>query len=125
MDLSRASKHVIVSAPYANPTLVESLTPDIAGAIARGVAVRIVLRKPKGEKSIALQAGVVDALSSAGCEVVVDDAPLTGIAIFDGKIAWYGALPLLAFAKADDCSLRVEAAEVASDLEDALKASLE
>ena len=123
-DLSQASRHVIVSAPYANPTLVELLKPEIAGVIARGVTVRVVLRKPKGEKSIALQSSVVEALSSMGCEVVVDDAPLTGIAIFDGKVAWYGALPLLAFVKADDCSLRVEGAEVAADLEDALKESL-
>lgn len=123
-DFSQASKRAIVSVPYANPKLVESLTPTIVGAIARGVTVRIVLRKPKGEKSIALQSNVAEALSDAGCEVVAGDTPLTGIAVFDGKIAWYGTLPLFAFAKADDCSLRVEGAEVATDLEKALDASL-
>ncbi len=123
-DLSRAGKRVTVSAPYANPKLVGSLVPDIAETIARRVAVRIILRNPKSEKSLALQSGVVETLSSAGCEVVVSDAPLTGIAIFDGKVAWYGTLPLLAFAKADDCSLRVEGAEIAADLEKALEASL-
>ena len=123
-DLSRTGKYVTVSAPYANPKLVESLMPDIAGAIARGITVRIILRKPKGEKSLALQSSVAETLSGAGCEVVVGDAPLTGIAIFDEKVAWYGTLPLLAFAKADDCSLRVGGAEVAADLEKALGASL-
>ena len=44
--------------------------------------------------------------------------------MFDSKISWYGTLPLLAFAKAEDCSLRVESAEIASDLENVLKASL-
>ena len=123
-DLSRACKRVTVSAPYANPKLVESLMLDIAAVIARGVAVRIVLRKPRGEKSLVLQSGVAETLSSAGCEVVIADVPLTGIAVFDGKVAWYGTLPLLAFAKADDCSLRVEGAEIAADLEKALEASL-
>ena len=123
-DLARAGKAVIVSAPYASPNLVESLLPDFAGAIARGIEVKVILRKPKSEKSLALQAGIAATLSSAGCKVAVCDAPLTGIAVFDGKVAWYGTLPLLAFAKADDCSLRVESAEVAADLEKALEDSM-
>ena len=123
-DLSRAGKRVTVSAPYANPKLVESLMPDIAAVIARGIVVQIVLRKPKGEKSLALQSSIAETLSSVGCEVMISDTPLTGIAVFDGKVAWYGTLPLLAFAKADDCSLRVEGAEIAADLEKALEASL-
>jgi len=123
-DLSRAGKRVTVSAPYANPKLVESLMPDIAAVIARGIVVQIVLRKPKGEKSLALQSSIAEVLSSVGCEVMISDTPLTGIAVFDGKVVWYGTLPLLAFAKADDCSLRVEGAEIAADLEKALEASL-
>lgn len=122
-DLSCAGKAVIVSAPYANPNLVESLLPDFAGAIARGIEVKVILRKPKSEKSLALQAGIAATLSNAGCKVAACDAPLTGIAVFDGRIAWYGTLPLLAFAKADDCCLRVKSAEVAADLEKALEDS--
>jgi hypothetical protein len=89
-DLAHAGKAVIVSAPYANPDLVESLLPDFAGAIARGIEVEVILRKPKSEKSLALQSGVSSALSSAGCKVAVCDAPLTGIAVFDGRVTWYG-----------------------------------
>ena len=119
-ELSHAGRSVIVSAPYANPKLVESLLPDIAGATARGIETRVVLRKPRSEKSFALQSDIASVLADAGCEIEIADEPLTGIAIFDGKIAWYGTLPLLAYAKADDCSLRIESAEVASDLEKAL-----
>ena len=122
-DLAHAEKAVIVSAPYANPNLVESLLPDLADTIARGLEVKVVLRKPKSEKSLALQSGVASALSNAGCKVVVCSAPLTGIAVFDEKVTWYGTLPLLAFAKADDCCLRVESAEVAADLDKALEDS--
>lgn len=38
------------------------------------------------------------------------------LAVFDGKTIWYGTLPLLAFAKKDDCSIRFESAEAAHDL---------
>lgn len=60
-----------------------------------------------------------------GGKVSFWERPLSGIAVFDGRIAWYGTLPLLAFAKVDDCSLRVESAEVAADLELALLDSTE
>lgn len=120
-DLACAGKTVVISAPYANPKLVESLLLDFAGAIARGIEVKVILRKPRSEKSLALQSGLAATLSNAGCKVAVCDAPLTGIAVFDSRIAWYGTLPLLAFAKADDCCLRVESAEVAADLKKALE----
>lgn len=102
---------------------VEKILPDIAIAIARGTTIRVILRKPKGEKSLSLQSRIVETLAIAGCKVVTYDAPLTGIAVFDDKVAWYGTLPLLAFAKADDCSLRVGSAEVAVDLRKALEDS--
>jgi len=122
-DMAHSSKSIIVSAPYANPKLVESLMPDVTGAIARGISVRVMLRKPKAEKSIALQSNIAKALTEAGCVVTIREALLTGMAVFDGKVSWYGTLPLLAFAKADDCALRVESPEVASDLERALEDS--
>ena len=96
---------------------------DFEGAITRGIEVKVILRKPKSDKSLALQSDISSALSNAGCKVAICDAPLTGIAVFDGRIAWYGTLPLLAFAKADDCCLRVESAEVAEDLETMLEDS--
>ena len=123
-DLSHAGKSIVVSVPYANPKLMESLMPNLIGAIARGVEIKVILRKPKSAKSLAQHSDIVTALTSTGCKISTRDAPLTGIAVFDGKIAWYGTLPFLAFAKADDCSLRLESAEVASDLEKALEASL-
>ena len=124
-DLQRAGKSVVISVPYANPQLVESMLPDISSAIGRGVPVKVVVRKAGNERSAALQTAVVLTLSSTGCETMVCDGPLSGVAVFDGRIAWYGTLPLLAFAKADDCSLRVESAEVAADLERTLLGSLE
>ena len=37
----------------------------------------------------------------------------TGFAIFDRQTVWYGSLPLLAYPRTDDCSLRFTSAEVA------------
>ena len=119
-DLAHASKSIVISAPYANPKFVESLLPDLASALARGIEVSVVMRKPKSEKSLALHSSIAETLASVGCKVEICDAPLTGIAVFDSRVAWYGTLPLLAFAKANDCSIRVESDEVAFDLEKAL-----
>ena len=120
-DLSRADKKVIISAPYANARLTKLLIPHFVDAVARGVEIRMAIRRPAGNKPMASQSNAVRALMGAGCKVDVRDAPLTGFAIFDGKTTWYGTLPLLAFARDDDCSLRIESDEVAADLEDALE----
>ncbi|WP_350453606.1 TOTE conflict system archaeo-eukaryotic primase domain-containing protein [Slackia heliotrinireducens] len=115
-DLSQASRRVVISTPYANPNLVDSMMADFKDALARGVEVEVVMRKAKSVASVELQTRISEGLSSAGCTVTVEDAPVTGVAIFDGKVSWYGTLPLLAFPKNDDCSLRVDSAEVAADL---------
>lgn len=123
-DISNSSKRIVLSAPYANIKFVKSLVPVIVDAVARGVEARVILRKRKSEISSPLQEDVSKELSAAGCQVSLSESPLTGIALFDDKIVWYGSLPLLAFASSDDCSLRIESAEAASDLSEALNGSL-
>lgn len=123
-DLSHTCKTAMISAPYMNPKLVDSIEPDLSKAISRGIDIIVVLRKAESDSSIALQADIVKKLSDIGCSVSIHDNPLSGIAIFDSFIIWYGAIPLLAFPKPDDCSLRAHSAEVAADLEEALTASL-
>lgn len=123
-EFACASREIVISAPYASPKTVELLTPAITDAITRGVKVRFMLRKPKGEKSITLQARIVEELVGRGCQVNICDMLLAGVAVFDGKSSWYGTLPLLASPKSDDCSLRIEGAEVAADLLAALENSL-
>lgn len=78
-DLSHACRSVIISAPYANLKLVESLMHGIDEAIARGVEIRIILKKPKGERSLAIQASIAKTLAGAGCKVVVGDSPLGAV----------------------------------------------
>ena len=122
-DISRAGKRVVASIPYANPKLVQSMLPEISKTLARGVKIKVILRSPKGEESRKLQMGIAKTLEDTGCCVETSETPLTGIAVFDGAVSWYGTLPLLAFPKTEDCSLRVDSAEVGSDLEEVLGAS--
>lgn len=119
-DLYQSSKNVIISAPYANPATIQTLAPDIQNAIARGVECNVVLKRPKSNVSISLQDSLIAKLSALGCNVRVAEPPLTGIAVFDERICWYGTLPLLAFAKDDDCSLRVDNMEISTDLKQEL-----
>lgn len=123
--LSRADTCAIISTSHANSRLIQTIKSDIADAVNRGVKVRVILRKPRGKASQELHTSIARALGDIGCQTEMREAPLTGIALFDDRVSWYGTLPLLAFAKADDCSLRVDSAEVAADLEKALEDSVD
>lgn len=110
-DIASARKSVLIAAPYAMTKTVEILLPALEGAMRRGVSVSCcVTRDPGGD--------LVGKLRAAGVEVSVgsDAALKPGLAVFDEELVWYGSLPLLAFAKSDDCSVRFGSAEVAYEL---------
>lgn len=116
-DLKSAQKDVLIAAPYASAKAVSLLMPAVRDAIARGVPVRVAVHNPSGDAARERLAVVADTLRGAGCTVEVTQLDATGIAVIDGRVAWYGALPLLAMPKESDCSLRVVSAEVAADVE--------
>ena len=93
----------------------------MSDAISRGVSVDVFLRLRRDAKIDSTLESAEKLLSNAGCQVTVRETPLTGLAVLDGKIVWYGTIPLLAHAKADDCSLRIVNAEAAEDLEKTLE----
>ena len=119
-DLANAEKCVSIFAPYASAKAIEQLAAEFSKVHARGIEVRIALREPKDEKAQNRLLGIAKSLKGIGCAITVSDCPLTGIAIFDESVVWYGTLPLLANARKDDCSLRVKNAEIAGDLKEAL-----
>lgn len=116
VDISTAGKSVRVVAPYASAKAVGILLPAISGAIARGVPVNVAIAEPAGTEAKGRLALVVGKLASAGCEAKVVSQGVTGVAIVDGRVTWYGTLPLLALPKEDDCSLRVVSVGVAADV---------
>ena len=42
-------------------------------------------------------------------------------AVIDEETVWYGAIPLLAFPKKEDCSIRFKSSEVAAELLDEIQ----
>ncbi len=115
-DITSATKLVQISAPYVNSKLVRIFAPAIKGTIARGVEVHVSIRKPYGAEKEASTREVVQMLSSMGCKTRMVGGGLSCIAIIDGETIWYGSIPLLSFARKDDCSLRFKSCEVAHDL---------
>ncbi|MBR3312632.1 MAG: hypothetical protein IKG18_00690 [Atopobiaceae bacterium] len=97
------------------------LLPAIRDAAARGVSVRLIVDEPSGMAARERLSAVLSVLREVGCEAEMGRLTVTGIAVIDGRVAWYGTLPLLALPREGDCSLRIVSAEVAADLCDVLR----
>ncbi len=119
-DIRGAEKGVSIAAPYASAKVASLLLPAIRDAVVRGVSVRVIVDEPSSTAARERLSAVLSMLREAGCEAVTAGLTATGIAVIDGRVAWYGMLPLLALPKEGDCSLRIVSAEVAADLCDVL-----
>ncbi|WP_302397706.1 TOTE conflict system archaeo-eukaryotic primase domain-containing protein [Eggerthella sinensis] len=115
-DLESASKSIFVSSPYLNTQRLNHLTPLFEAAVSRGIAVSITTGEPANERSARQLDEEAGALKAVGCTVIIRKERASALAIIDERIVWYGAIPLLAFPKSDDCTLRFESCEVAYDL---------
>ncbi len=115
-DIEHAEHSAVLSVPYVNQKTVRLLAPTLREACDRGVDVQVFVREPSldGARKGADEASAL--LSSLGCKVLVCDPAVSGVAVMDERVAWYGSLPLLGFPKADDCSLRIVNVEVAEDI---------
>ena len=111
-DVFAAQRSIEIIAPYIHPSFLKSLKPALEAAIERGISVTVSVRKAANDG----RAHDLASLGSLGCTIVEHEGHQPSIAVFDGETVWYGDLPLLAFAKTDDCSLRLKSAEVAFDL---------
>lgn len=127
-DIASARRSIRIHAPYANANAVQALLPALKDAVDRGVAAACTVKPPQNAIGEAVDGDATDpagryapvlrTLEEAGCEAKVDgDAP-AGLAVFDGETVWYGSLPLLAFPRADDCSIRFANAEIAAEIAD-------
>lgn len=109
-DIRNASSSIEIAAPYVSPKTARLLQKPLSEAHSRGVRISCTIAKEPPQDA-------VDALVKAGVAIKVDNAVQTGLAIFDGETIWYGTLPLLAFPKTDDCSIRLKSPEAAHDLQ--------
>ena len=108
-DIVGAAKRVFIAAPYASAACLAKLTAALAGATARGITLEIYVASTPREdaKAIFAEMNVGYSIKAEGrlCAAVIDE-----------EIVWYGTVPLLAFPKKEDCSIRFKSSEVAAEL---------
>ncbi len=115
-DIRNAKRDVMIVAPSASIHLIQRLERPLADAVQRGVAVTCLVQKtPVG-------APALEKLAECGCDIHAPCLGPSGYAVVDSKTIWYGSLPLLAFPKRDDCSLRFVSAEAADAMLQGAKA---
>ena len=116
-DVESARSEITLVSAWTVPKAVGTIAPALLAAIGRGVRVAVVARTRD-------DAGDVDAcldeLEAAGCKVRRGKGRVPNAAVFDGSLVWFGGIPPLAFAHADDCSVRIVNRELAVELEGAL-----
>lgn len=108
-DIVGAAKRVFIAAPYASAACLAKLTAALAGATARGITLEIYVASTPREdaKAIFAEMNVGYSIKAEGrlCAAVIDE-----------ETVWYGTVPLLAFPKKEDCSIRFKSSEVAAEL---------
>ena len=107
-DITGATKSAFIAASYASAACLTKLTATLAGAAARGITLEIyVASTPHDDaKAIFAEMNVDYSVKAKGrlCAAVIDE-----------ETVWYGTIPLLAFPKKEDCSIRFKSNEVAAE----------
>lgn len=107
-DITSATKSAFIAASYASAACLAKLTATLAGAAARGITLEIyVASTPRDDaKAIFAEMNVDYSVKAKGrlCAAVIDE-----------ETVWYGTIPLLAFPKKEDCSIRFKSNEVAAE----------
>lgn len=107
-DITGATKSAFIAASYASAACLTKLTATLAGAAARGITLEIyVASTPRDDaKAIFAEMNVDYSVKAKGrlCAAVIDE-----------ETVWYGTIPLLAFPKKEDCSIRFKSNEVAAE----------
>lgn len=108
-DIASATKSIFIAAPYASAACLAKLAAALTSAIVRGIALEIsIASTPRDDvKAIFAEMNVDYSIKAEGrlCASVIDE-----------ETVWYGAIPLLAFPKKEDCSIRFKSSEVAAEL---------
>ena len=116
-DIRKAKRSILVRAPYASEAAVKKLLPALRDACERGLKVACAVRKrTASEQTDSRDIAAAVLFGEAGVETTWFEGGPTCLAIIDDALIWYGSLPLLAFPKSDDCSLRLHDAELAAEL---------
>lgn len=113
-DLSDAAQSIVIASPYLQKGRVGRLLPLLQSTVSRGVEITVHTNDDDARRSEI--AAVVDALQSAGAEVILHKDLQQRYAVLDERIVWYGNVDLLAFGRRDTDVLRFENADIAGEL---------
>lgn len=110
-DIVDAAKSIFIAAPYVSAACLAKLGNAIKGAAARGIALEIYLASTPREDA-------KETLAEMNVEYAIRAEGRLCAAIIDEETVWYGTIPLLAFPKNEDCSIRFKNSEIAAELLD-------
>lgn len=110
-DIVDAAKSIFIAAPYVSAACLATLGDAIKGAAARGIALEIYLASTPREDA-------KETLAEMNVEYAIRAEGRLCAAIIDEETVWYGTIPLLAFPKNEDCSIRFKNSEIAAELLD-------
>lgn len=113
-DLSDAAQSIVIVSPYLQKGRVGRLLPLLQGAASHGVKITVHTNDDDARQSEITTA--VDALQSAGAEVILHKDLQQRYAVLDERIVWYGNVDLLAFGRRDMDVLRFENADIGGEL---------
>lgn len=109
-----AAKSVFIAAPYASAACLAKLTAALTGTTARGIALEIIVASTPCDDARAI-------FAEMGIDYSVKTEGRLCAAVIDEETVWYGTIPLLAFPKKEDCSIRFKSSEVAAELLDEIQ----
>ncbi len=113
-DLSDAAQSIVIVSPYLQKGRVGRLLPLLQGVASHGVRITVHTNDDDARQSEITTA--VDALQSAGAEVILHKDLQQRYAVLDERIVWYGNADLLAFGRRDTDVLRFENADIGGEL---------
>ena len=113
-DIIGAAKSVFIAAPYASAACLAKLTAALTGTTARGIALEIIVASTPCDDARAI-------FAEMGIDYSVKTEGRLCAAVIDEETVWYGTIPLLAFPKKEDCSIRFKSNEVAAELLDEIQ----
>lgn len=113
-DLSDAAQSIVIVSPYLQKGRVGRLLPLLQGAASHGVRITVHTNDDDARQSEITTA--VDALQSAGTEVILHKDLQQRYAVLDERTVWYGNVDLLAFGRRNMDVLRFENADIGGEL---------
>lgn len=113
-DLSDAAQSIVIVSPYLQKGRVGRLLPLLQSTVSRGV--KITVHTNDDDTCRSEIAAAVDALQSAGAEVILHKDLQQKYAVLDERIVWYGNVDFLAFGRKDTDVLRFENADIGGEL---------